>query len=138
MDLEKKIIIWSDELSTGIEWQDYQHKMFLAMANSVFNSFYENRGKIDFEKTIEELESYAKGHFSIEDRYMELFDFPGKDEHLDQHQAFWEFIDDIKVASKRNVLEAGRVCNKLSNWVVEHILGVDKKLGEFLQTKSQR
>ncbi len=138
MELEKKIIIWSDELSTGIEWQDFQHQTFLDMTNSVFNAFYENKGQIDFEKIIEELETYARNHFSIEDRYMEIFDYPGKEGHLNQHHEFWKFIDDIKIASGRNILEAGRICNKLNNWFVEHIKLVDKKLGRFLLAKSQR
>ncbi|MBU2510876.1 bacteriohemerythrin [bacterium] len=138
MDLEKKVIVWTEELSTGIEWQDFQHKEFLELTNSVFDSFYENKGKIDFEKTIDELERYAKQHFSIEDRYMALFEFPGTKDHQKQHEEFWAFIEDIKIASKRNILEAGRICNKLNNWFVDHIKVVDKKLGRFLQVKSQR
>ncbi len=136
--MKKKIIVWTEELSTGIEWQDIQHKEFLELTNSVFDLFYENRGKIDFDKTINELERYAKHHFSHEDRYMELFEFPGLDGHLKQHKEFWLFIEDIKLASNRNVLEAGRICNKLNTWILEHIKVVDKKLGRFLQVKSQR
>ncbi len=137
MELEKKIIIWTDELSTGILWQDLQHMEFLSMTNQVFDSFYENKGKIDFDKTIFELEWYAKHHFAIEDKYMEVLEFDGIKGHRDQHDAFWGFIDDIRNASSRNVLEAGRVCNKLNNWFVEHIKIIDKKLGRFLQVKSQ-
>lgn len=138
MELEKKIIIWSEELSTGIEWQDFQHREFLSLTNIVFDSFYHNKGQIDFEKTIEEMENYAKNHFALEERYMSIFEYPGLGGHEKQHEEFRGFVKDIKSASKHNVLEAGRICNKLNNWFVEHIKIVDKKLGRFLQIKSQR
>ncbi len=138
MDLEKKIIIWTEELSTGIAWQDFQHKEFLQMTNALFDSFYSNAGKIDFDKTIEQMENYARDHFSIEEIYMEMFGYQGTKGHLEQHESFRAFIEDIKSVSNKNILEAGRICNKLNNWLVDHIKIVDKKFGRFLQVKDQQ
>lgn len=136
--MEKKIILWTEALKTGIEWQDYQHREFLKMTNDLFESFYENKGQIDFEKTITQLERYGRDHFRIEERYMHLFDYPDLNQHIDEHQEFRRFTDDIRSTASTSILEAGRICNKLNNWFAEHIEVVDKKLGKFLREQDQR
>lgn len=136
--MEKKTIQWTEELKTGIEWQDHQHREFLNMTNAVFKAFYENRGHIDIANTIGFLERHAKDHFGIEERYMVIFNYPESEQHIREHKEFRVFIDDIRSAASSSVLEAGRICFKLSTWFAEHVKIVDKKLGDFLLQHSQR
>ena len=123
--MEKKTILWSEELKTGIEWQDHQHREFLKMTNDLFKTFYEQKGHIDIESTIIFLERHAKEHFRIEERYMLVFDYPEITQHINEHTEFKKFIDDIRSAASTSVLEAGRICYKLSNWFTEHVKIVD-------------
>lgn len=136
--MDKKTIKWTEDLKTGIEWQDHQHREFLNMTNALFESFYENKGYIDIEQTIAFLEQYAKNHFCIEERYMVLFEFPEREDHIGEHGEFRRFIDDIRSHAKSSVLEAGRICQKLSEWFTHHVEVVDKKLGTFLREQHQR
>jgi hemerythrin len=136
--MKKKIILWTEALQTGIEWQDFQHQEFLEMTNRVFDMFYENKGYIDIDATIDRLEQYVRNHFTLEERYMARFDYPDQADHLKQHEAFKAFIEDAKARSKDSVLEAGRICNKLNNWFAEHIKSVDIQLGAFLREHNQR
>jgi hemerythrin len=136
--MEKKIILWTEALQTGIEWQDYQHREFLDMTNRIFEFFYNNQGHIDIAGTVEYLERYVRDHFAIEERYMRRFNYPKSREHLKQHEAFEGFIEDIKSRAKDSVLEAGRICNKLNHWFAGHIKGEDTQLGAFLREQGQR
>lgn len=135
--MEKKIILWSDDLKTGIEWQDYQHREFLKLTNQIFDMFYERKGRIDIDLTVNFMEQYAQNHFGIEERYMTLLDYPARNGHKTMHLQFKAFINDIRTTPTDSVMESARICNKLNNWFVEHIKVVDKELGAFLKGKSQ-
>ncbi len=38
--MDNKIIVWSQELSTGIIWQDIQHREFLDISNQFTTTFF--------------------------------------------------------------------------------------------------
>lgn len=135
--MDKKIILWSTDHKTGIEWQDYQHREFLKLTNRTFDMFYEQKGRIDIDLTVDFMEQYAKNHFGIEERYMTLLEYPDKNDHKTMHLQFKAFINDIRATASDSIMESARICNKLNNWFVEHIKVVDKDLGRFLRGKSQ-
>ncbi|MCP4757038.1 MAG: hemerythrin family protein [Proteobacteria bacterium] len=136
--MERKVILWTQELVTGIAWQDYQHREFLKTTNHLLDTFYREKGHIDIEATLIYLDRYAKDHFSIEERYMEVFDYPGLKDHKSKHRVFKDFVDEMKTVASDKVMDAARICNKLNTWFVDHIKTVDKELGRFLQEHAQK
>lgn len=136
--MEKKIILWTPDLSTGISWQDYQHQEFLKFTNNLFDDFYANKGYVDIQPAVLHLEKYARDHFRIEERYMKLFQFPETEAHLTQHKAFREFVKNMKEIDENSALEGARLCNKLNNWFIEHIRETDQALGRFLEEQGQK
>lgn len=136
--MEKKIILWTKELSTGIAWQDFQHQEFLRFTNDLFDDFYTSRGAVDVASAVHYLDRYARDHFRIEERYMNQFEFSETQEHIEQHQAFREFVKELKSVDRRGAVEGARICNRLNRWFTEHIKNTDKDLGAFLIKKGQQ
>ena len=135
--MEKKIILWTSDLATGITWQDYQHLEFLRFTNNLFDDFYSNKGAVEIDAAVLYLERYAKDHFNIEERYMNQFKYAASTEHKAEHRAFQEFINNMKDIDQASTLEGARLCNKLNNWFVNHIQKIDTALGEFLKQQGQ-
>jgi len=136
--MEKNIILWTEELSTGITWQDIQHQEFLSFTNLLFDDFYTNKGILELGASIQRLELYAKEHLQTEERYMYLFEYTESVEHKRQHKFFLEFIADLKTVERNSTLEGARLCNKLNNWFADHIRLTDQALGKFLITNGQK
>ena len=88
--------------------------------------------------SIRYLETYARSHLGIEERYMDLFAYPETAAHKVQHQVFREFIEDLKKTERSSTLEGARLCNKLNNWFTEHIRTIDQTLGLFLKAQGQK
>lgn len=136
--MESKIILWTEDLSTGIIWQDYQHREFLNITNELIKTFFEKKGRIEIDKTLVYLDKYAINHLVTEELYMKKLVYPNFDAHFAQHQIFRSFVDEMKEVATNKVSEGARICNKLNNWFVEHIKVTDTKLGAFLSTNSQK
>lgn len=136
--MEKNIILWTEDLSTGIAWQDIQHQEFLDFTNALFDDFYTNKGHLELDSSIERLELYTRDHFKTEERYMDLIQYPDSEEHKGQHKSFQEFVTDLKRVQHNSTLEGARLCNKLNNWFAEHIAVTDKALGRFLSEHGQK
>ncbi len=136
--MEKKIILWTKELATGIAWQDFQHRQFLTFTNALFDDFFKNKGLIDLEPSIVYMERYAKEHFSLEEQYMDMLKYPETKEHKEQHSDFREFVESLKQLERNTTVEGARLCNKINNWFAEHIRVTDKDLGAFLNDQGQK
>jgi len=94
--------------------------------------------RIGMDPSIRYLETYARSHLGIEERYMDLFAYPETAAHKVQHQVFREFIEDLKKTERSSTLEGARLCNKLNNWFTEHIRTIDQTLGLFLKAQGQK
>ena len=101
---------WQNDYLTGIVWQDAQHKLFLDKFNALA-LIYAYEGDPDIEKLIFFLELYADNHFTTEEAYMELTDYPDIINHRIEHENFLNSIKEID----RNItkLDGEVFCEKM-------------------------
>ncbi len=123
---------WSDELACGYEDFDNDHKHLLGLYNKLCVSL----GKIDDDQIadmLEELISYTGWHFRHEERIMQEYEYPDYFEHKQVHDTlvsqakdlYEQFMDGVEGIPEQ-------LLPFLKNWLVEHIMGLDKKNGQFL------
>ena len=130
---------WSDTLSVNIGEIDGQHKGLIGIINQIHDSIKVDAVDCTAFESLEKMRNYTIYHFYTEERYMEDHGYPRAGRHKAEHQ---EFID--QVARFENRCKAGNpsvsmdVLNFLSNWLVTHINGTDKKLGAYLNEKGIR
>lgn len=124
-----------DSYKHGILWQDYQHQQLLR-AISALNK---KRGTVlestELKKTITFLGFYVKSHFDLEEYYMQSLAYPEIRKHKEQHAEFTEHIQAFKL-KVRSSNDPGLLLNELCNWLQDHIMGIDKKLAEFIKTRT--
>ena len=127
--------LWTKTLETGLKWQDDQHRELFRRIEALIDAINMGLGRDEVLKLFSFLDEYFVVHFEAEERAMDRYDYPEAAEHLAEHT---RFIGDIERLEKE---AAGGVSTSLvvktreevSNWLVEHIGRVDRKLAEFLK-----
>lgn len=124
---------WSDKLSVGVDSVDVQHKRLVAMVNELFDAMKEGRGKDVLEKTLDGLIKYTVYHFSYEEKLFEQTGYPLSDEHKKEHKNLTEqvLIIQEKMKSGASFSLSMEVMEFLKGWLVNHIMGSDKKFGPY-------
>lgn len=113
-------------------WQDSQHQNLLNIIDLL-----KNAQAPDIE-IIEQLSTYVKDHFSLEEKYMDITNFPAQKAHIKAHRRFEEKIKTLLDSS--NIIKLGLKDEKfqeeisafLSHWLTNHVLGMDKELEDHI------
>jgi hemerythrin-like metal-binding protein len=131
-------LVWNDSYLTGVERIDAQHKVLVNTLNDANARLSGTITRELLEQITRDLLSYAIYHFETEEALMQEFDYAGlsaADEvkHREEHRSFSQ-----QVVSLREGLRDGRLVTRedllsfLNQWLVNHILNTDKRLGAFL------
>jgi hemerythrin len=128
-----ELIKWDASFSVNVEMIDKQHQMLVQMVNDLNNAMLNGNEKETVGKLIDKLITYAAMHFAREEHYFDTFGYPETDMHKNQHDDFEKKVSAFEVDFKadRQILSQD-IIQFLSNWLVEHIKGSDKKFGPFL------
>ncbi|MQN02362.1 MAG: hemerythrin [Lachnospiraceae bacterium] len=133
----KSPFAFTDEYKTGIELIDSEHKKLFDIMGRV-NALIHNEDLYDrFDEIVEligELRDYTKFHFSDEEKYMAEHNYPGLDAQRKAHQGFVDYLEKIDLEEVDEDQEAylTDLLAYLLKWLSGHILGMDKKIGEFI------
>lgn len=130
-------ILWTPNLSVGVEHIDDQHKMWFQKADELFEAGKQQKAKEYVNTMLDFLDEYTKMHFRDEEAYMKEIRYP---ELEAQKKAHASFINDLaKLKSDYNegggnimvILNANKM---VINWLTNHIKNMDKKIGEYVKT----
>jgi len=112
--------------TSDVIWQDAQHQVLFQLLDEVA----EEGSAV---AVLHRLKYYAESHFSLEEKYMELLDYPERDEHLQAHDRFREELAKMMAdANSHDDLARQVISTFLREWLTRHIFGIDKKLEAFL------
>jgi hemerythrin len=123
---------------TGVLWQDFQHKQLIDLFNKLRESKLTNTDKNLYKYTLAFLAMYANQHFELEEEYMGKYNYPQIKRHSREHKIF---VKELKKFRKENSefsdARTDKLLTSMGEWILEHILEDDKKLGEFILNKEQ-
>jgi hemerythrin-like metal-binding protein len=131
---ETKLVTWSGQYSVGIARMDSEHQKLIGLVNDLYSAMLEGRGKSIMGSTLEGMATYAMMHFANEERLMRVHSYPGYKAHKAEHDKLARQVkrlEDEFRAGKPIVTR--EVMNFLQHWLVDHIVGVDKKYTAHLQ-----
>lgn len=132
---------WSDKLAVGIETIDSQHRELFIRINKLVQAIKEHRCKDEIDGVIRFLEDYAKIHFAEEERHMRDTKYAGYDEQRQEHVRYLEALRELKEQAalprvQGSSYDLSATTNQVVvDWIVDHILKVDMKFGEYLKKK---
>ena len=130
------LIQWNDSFSVNVVEIDKQHQKLIGIINDLDDAMSLGKGKDILGKIINGLINYAGIHFKTEERYFDQFGYPEANNHKKLHSDFvkkiCEFKDSFETSKFGLTIE---VMNFLSDWLQNHIKGVDMRYGPFFNEK---
>lgn len=118
--------------TSDIIWQDAQHQVLFQILDLIKEPDSDRQ-------VLEKLRDYTENHFSLEERYMLLLDYPERDMHVRAHDKFRQEIETLLAGDQQHddvFLEL--IATFLTEWLTRHVFGVDKKLEEYILNSSAK
>ena len=124
-------LTWSDELRTGLEVIDEQHKTLVGIFNALAAAQARGTETQAMAALFEELVRYTREHFRTEAELMQ--DWPltaaHRAMHLRAHQSFINFLRRAQALSQSSPADvAVDLLAFLAQWLLHHIMGVDARM----------
>ena len=132
---------WTDDLATGVETIDNQHKEIFRRIDALLEACREGKGRAKVGETIAFLGDYVVNHFADEEKIQRKYSYPDYPSHKSQHD---KFIQDFSVLKKEfdeegpslgMVITVNRV---VSEWLVRHIKKVDRAMAEYVKAQGNK
>jgi hemerythrin-like metal-binding protein len=94
----------------------------------------EGRGRAVMEKVLDGLAAYTVSHFGYEEKLMQKYSYPDFERHKAEHDKLTKQVKSLQeeFRSEKTTISL-EVMSFLQRWLVDHIVGVDKKYTEHLQ-----
>ncbi|MCW7488781.1 hemerythrin [Leptospira meyeri] len=138
---------WDSKYETNISEIDSQHKKLFRLINNIETVYDENKEHLSGKSKIlvdavSELEDYTLSHFLIEERVMELNQYPELEAHKKQHDRFTDKILELKNRlTTGNLLSNDEELNQffgdllkfLRAWLTNHILQEDMDYKPYIR-----
>lgn len=137
-------IEWSDQMATGVDRIDDQHRYLVDTLMRANRQLLSGKDSTLLSEIAKDLLAYALMHFETEEdlmkRYAYAEAFPQlAAAHIAQHRAFSH-----QVVAVCDNLREGRpvsrlaVLKYLNEWLRNHVLGIDQKLGAFVHEAAKK
>jgi hemerythrin len=130
------LIAWNDKLSVQVRQFDDEHKKLIVMVNQLHDAMKEGKGKQVIGDVLNGLIAYTKNHFAAEEQLMKAHGYPDYDKHKKEHNQLTMTVLDLQKGYQAGSAPLSQsVMNFLKDWLTNHIQGVDKGYGPFLNSK---
>jgi hemerythrin len=128
-------IEWKEELATGEEEIDNQHKQLFARFDKLLTACNQGKGKTEVHNLLLFLGDYVMFHFATEENLQITHAYPGYQAHKEQHDNFIKDLQRLKSEFETEGATISLVIQTnqfMLNWLIKHISGTDKELGNYL------
>ena len=112
---------FTENLVTGNEMIDSQHKELISKINALLESCEKNTDKVVAIKTLDFLSDYTEYHFNAEEQLQKDINYPGYEE-------LHEMLVEEEGPSPAFV---EKVQEKVVEWLYTHIQGFDRSVAEY-------
>jgi len=127
---------WNDGMSVGVQVIDQQHRQLLTLINELHDAMTQGRGSTVLRQIVDGLIEYTRVHFTTEEGYFEICDYPDCAAHKQQHRYFVAKVTDFKQGfDEGRLMLTLDVMSFLGDWLVEHIQGSDASYAPFLHAE---
>ena len=122
------LIEWSSSLSLDLPEIDAQHQVLVQLINDLHSAMLDRAPREVLGEVIDRLIEYTGNHFGTEEHY---FIQAGYLQAVAHKQTHWEFVEKVQGFKRdfeaRKVMLSMEVMAFLKDWLIEHIMGTDRK-----------
>lgn len=126
---------FTDDLVTGNEVIDSQHKELINKINDLLRSCENGSSKDDATKMLNYLSEYTNYHFGAEESLQESIGYPGIEEHKKKHAELKATVQELYdlLAKEKGPTDAfaAMVNEKVTEWLYYHIQSFDRSVAEY-------
>lgn len=130
---------WTDALEMGIETIDNQHRWLVDATNRLYREI--TRAEPDravLGEILEGLVDYTMNHFVLEEELFQRFGYPETVAHKAEHDAFTATAMNLLMQFESGESVGPPVLDFLKEWLLHHILKVDRAYVPFLKEAGVR
>lgn len=132
-----KTVPVTEDIAVGLPELDGEHSVQMGLLTALRQAVVANQDTSSTNTILEQLNAYTNAHFMAEQLLMRLHAYPHYEEHLGEHDRLVEKMQALQQAQAAGevalTLEAA---DTLSEWLLRHTQGSDRKLGSFLLAQS--
>ena len=126
---------FSENLVTGNELIDSQHKELIDRINKLLDSCEADNGKVTAVNTLDYLADYTDFHFSAEEKLQQEIGYPDYDKHKSVHEGFKQTIKELDEMLQEEEGPSAAFVEKVEEnvikWFYTHIEGFDRSVAEY-------
>ena len=133
------IVRWSETYETGIPRIDVQHRDLLQTINRLHECVHAGAGPEKILSTLTFLIEYAETHFREEETLMQKSDFPGLEEHRNEHQSFASKVIGFRaqLQTEGSNLHPADLILFIVGWFSAHIMETDMQMRDWVHPRIQ-
>tara|TARA_Y100000294_G_scaffold75127_1_gene70785 strand:- start:79 stop:486 length:408 start_codon:yes stop_codon:yes gene_type:complete len=130
------LIKWLDKYNINIEDMDDQHKKWIGCINRLYEAKQAEKDIDLILKLLDDVIDYTETHFIQEEELIKQHGYKDYDNHKAIHDSLIRELMTLRqrFGTKSQNLPT-KVLQLLNNWVVDHIMKVDRKYGVYLNSK---
>lgn len=131
------LIEWDEELATGNDTIDGQHKELIDRINTLLVACNQGKGRAEVSKLLQFMGDYVCSHFATEEELQHRHAYPEFSAHKAEHEEFvlkmrnLEHQFNTDGATLPLVIQTNQ---SMVGWLISHINVTDKKLASYLRT----
>ena len=130
---------WQAEYSVKIGILDQHHKRLFELMNQLHDAMREQSGQAVLAAILDNLLCYTQAHFSAEEVLMEAFGYPETLPHRIEHDRLTRIVLEFQQQFVAGQVRIGiQLMEFLESWLVQHILGSDKKYVDFFAERGAK
>lgn len=118
-------LLWQDDLDTGIEVIDDQHRRIASMINRLDQASAGAPARVAAE-VIDELVDYTLSHFAFEEALMEEAGYPFCAAHKRAHEVFTRRVGEYRMRFQAGEDVVDELKSMLTRWLSNHIRNDDR------------
>ena len=123
------LLLWQDNLNTGIQVIDDQHRRIVEMINQL-HAAQTGGSQLVVAEVIDELVDYTLSHFAFEEELMEEAGYPFCAAHKRVHEVFTKRVSEYRMRFQAGEDVVDELKSMLSRWLFNHIRGDDQAYAE--------
>ncbi len=126
---------WSPQFTVNHPVMDEHHRRIFKLVNQLHEAIFTSKARESLGEILHALFDYTELHFAEEELLMRQHNFPGYAQHKKAHESIIEQLHEFerKFNAGDNTFTPQMFHFLVSDWLVKHILGMDKMYAPYLQ-----
>ena len=123
--------VWTQELETGYQNIDAQHKQLVVALNALLFACQHGQHRAELKTVLDFLVAYTVKHFTDEEEFQRQHHYPEYERHKMLHDQFKVVASELAerlVQEGPSVALIAEVRSAMGDWLVGHIKGEDLKI----------